>query len=415
MKKLLISLFATMALFACSKSEEVNPEITLETDSASFTEDGGSNIIYFTSTDAWTAESINNPNDVWCSVSPSNGSAGTAKITISATANGTTDKRTATVVIKSGTAEKSIAVMQDTAANKIIYTSSNGGVVNPDTTNVFGANIVSNIYNNGRGVITFDGNVTWIGNHAFYYCRSLTSITIPNSVTSIGNYAFYYCDNLTNVTIPDSVTSISDYAFPFCIRLTSITIPDSVTIIGDEAFNACKSLTSITIPNGVTLIGNGVFMQCSSLTSVTIPDSVTSIGNNAFAYCESLTSVTIPNRVTSIGREAFADCKSLTSVTIPNSVTSIGYGAFWNCKSLTSITIPNNVTQMGDNIFWGCNNLKIVYCKPQIPPTLEYGAFYNCASNLIIYVPSSSVDAYKSAYEWKYYADKIVGYDFSNE
>ena len=70
---------------------------------------------------------------------------------------------------------------------------------------------------------------------------------------------------------------------------------------------------------------------------------------------------------------------------------------------------------MGDNIFWGCNNLKIVYCKPQIPPTLEYGAFYNCASNLIIYVPSSSVDAYKSADGWKDYADKIVGYDFSNE
>ena len=35
--------------------------------------------------------------------------------------------------------------------------------------------------------------VTSIGNYAFYYCESLTSVSIPNSVTSIGNYAFSGC------------------------------------------------------------------------------------------------------------------------------------------------------------------------------------------------------------------------------
>ena len=34
-------------------------------------------------------------------------------------------------------------------------------------------------------------NVKIIGNHAFAYCSSLTSITIPNSVTEIGRGAFY--------------------------------------------------------------------------------------------------------------------------------------------------------------------------------------------------------------------------------
>ena len=77
-----------------------------------------------------------------------------------------------------------------------------------------------------------------IGDHAFYYCSSLTSITIPNSVISIGNFAFYGCDALTSITIPNSVTSIGGYAFAYC-SLTSITTPNSVTSIGDHAFSGC--------------------------------------------------------------------------------------------------------------------------------------------------------------------------------
>ena len=69
-------------------------------------------------------------------------------------------------------------------------------------------------------IVTYQGttyDVTAIGNDAFEYCDSLTSIDIPNSVTSIGGYAFRFCDGLTSVTIPNSVTSIGNYAFYNCI------------------------------------------------------------------------------------------------------------------------------------------------------------------------------------------------------
>ena len=61
--------------------------------------------------------------------------------------------------------------------------------------NVFGANIVSHEWDRitGKGIITFDGEVTSIGRYAFEDCTELTSITIPDSVTSIGEFAFEYC------------------------------------------------------------------------------------------------------------------------------------------------------------------------------------------------------------------------------
>ena len=154
------------------------------------------------------------------------------------------------------------------ANNQIWYTSTEGEIVEPysgvdnnyaNALTTFGVNIVSNTYVDGKGVIEFDGDVTIIGDGAFYWCYSLTSVTIPDSVTTIGNYAFRYCDNLTSVTIPDSVTTIGWGAFDGCSSLTSVTIPDSVTTIGVGAFDGCSSLTSVTIGNSVTTIGKEAF------------------------------------------------------------------------------------------------------------------------------------------------------------
>ena len=51
--------------------------------------------------------------------------------------------------------------------NVIYYTSVDGAVVTPINLDVFGATILSNEYINGRGIITFDGDVTSIGENAF--------------------------------------------------------------------------------------------------------------------------------------------------------------------------------------------------------------------------------------------------------
>ena len=262
--------------------------------------------------------------------------------------------------------------------NKIYYTTSDGKKLFPYNTEpaAYGAVLVSNVYKDGQGVLTFDDTITSLEYQAFYECDSLTSITIPDSVTTIGVSAFANCHSLTSATIPNGVTTIGVSAFANCHSLTSATIPNGVTTIGVSAFANCHSLTSVTIPDSVTTIGDYAFYGCSSLTSVTIGDSVTTIGQYAFRDCSSLTSVTIGDSVTTIGQYAFRDCSSLTSVTIPDSVTTIGSCAFYNCSSLRSVIIGSGVTEIGDCVFYDCTGELIVNCN--IPGYgYDDGAFYH--------------------------------------
>lgn len=84
---------------------------------------------------------------------------------------------------------------------------------------------------------------------------------------------------------------IGNLAFDYCKSLTSITLPIGITKIGLGAFRACSSLTSLTLPSGITEIGNLAFKDCSGLTSLTIPTRVTEIGELAFAGCNNLTHI----------------------------------------------------------------------------------------------------------------------------
>ena len=137
------------------------------------------------------------------------------------------------------------------------------------------------------------------------YIGSGGAVAIPNTiygypVTSIGNDAFYYCTTLTSITIPNSVTNIGNGAFDSCFHLTSVTMLNGVTSIGSGAFSDCFDLANITIPNGVTSIGSGAF-QGTALTSITIPNSVTSIGEYAFQGDERLTNITFVGNAPALG------------------------------------------------------------------------------------------------------------------
>lgn len=109
--------------------------------------------------------------------------------------------------------------------------------------------------------------------------------SIRKGVEVIGNSAFLFCSSLTSINIPSSVTNIGDLAFHFCSSLISVNISNSVTNIGDRAFCLCSSLISINISNSVKNIGNGAFSECKSLSKINIPSSVVNMNGNPFRDC----------------------------------------------------------------------------------------------------------------------------------
>lgn len=127
MKKLLsfLPIIMMVVVTACTKGGEEPedptpapkptpsvPTITLDSSISNFTTDGGSNTITFTSSDPWTANVVNTRADNWCTISPTSGGAGSAKITVTTTANDTPDDRSASIIIKSGSTQKTIKVSQ---------------------------------------------------------------------------------------------------------------------------------------------------------------------------------------------------------------------------------------------------------------------------------------------------------------
>ena len=303
--------------------------------------------------------------------------------------------------------------------------------------------------------LTIGNGVEFIGDSAFARCGSLASVSIDanaivgkaysdycnlkdifgtqvteyiigNSVTSIGIYAFARCTGLTSVTIGNSVTSIGGSAFDGCSSLTSVTIGNSVTCIGGSAFDGCSSLTSMYITDLVAWcdisagcwVGNyydipfscvhDLYLNDKLITELIIPNNVTSIGEGAFAY-SSIKSVVVSGGCQSIGDGTFNGCDSLTNVVIQKGCQSIGDRAFFSSDNITSITIPSTLTNIG-NLAFTTGKIETMYNYATTPQDMSSYSGYEMLYRGILalatlYVPQQSINAYKSAYFWKYFGN----------
>lgn len=152
-----------------------------------------------------------------------------------------------------------------------------------------------------------------------------------------------------------------------------------------------------------------------TLTSVTVANTVTKIG---YSFCQGRTAlkyVNLPSTIKTLEAYSFYECKSLPEFRIKDGVEIIENNVFDDCTSLFDIVIPNTVTSIGNGAFAISNGTELINEKRKVtilattPPTLGANAFtfQSGKATYKIYVPAESLETYKSAERWSYYADRI--------
>lgn len=89
----------------------------------------------------------------------------------------------------------------------------------------------------------------------------------------------------------------------------------------------------------------------------------------------------------------------------------IGIVAFNRCYSLSEVNLPM-CTYIGEVAFNSCSSIQELTIGTEISTVCVLGnsnAFQGCSALTSIYVPASLVESYKTATNWTFYSDKIVG------
>ena len=293
--------------------------------------------------------------------------------------------------------------------------------------------------------------VTTIGRFAFNECKT-TSIILSEGITTIADKGIYSAYYVVSITLPSTLTSIGSQAFELCEHLTSLTIPEGITTIPEKFVYQCDNLTTVEIPSTVTSIGARAF-NANALTRVVMKGSTPptvdeSDDGNSFPYRSNITLVvpygsldTYQNNIYWQGFQAIDDLSIFTATTVEgvemtfkrinehNCQVGLGSGApaidgtytgkvtipervnglivntiadvALNGCAFTEIELPAYISYIGDNAVANCRSLTKITAHMATPPTIHDLAFSGQSYNATLFVDPGSIDAYKSADNWK--------------
>ncbi len=293
--------------------------------------------------------------------------------------------------------------------NEIWYTTTNGEAISFNKS-VSGATLLSNTYENGKGVLRFDSDITRLDSNAFNGNTRITTITLPESVKSVDSQAFNSMQNLERLigvhVSEDGLCYIVDgelQAF-IGVELEEYEVPQDVVSIGDSLFSNNEKLKYIRLPENLQYIGDYVLNNCAMLQEIEIPESVVEMGEYVLLNCPSLkqfkgvyasddgAALIFNNKL-----KCYLSAREETAFRVPQGVTVICQYAFSDCVNLTTLYIPESVCEFENYAVYGWNSLTAIYMESLTPPIFDYAPFgYSINDNLRIYVYEEAVDLYKT-------------------
>lgn len=296
--------------------------------------------------------------------------------------------------------------------NEIWYTTTDNNPIvfqcGFDSSVFFGSELLSNTYDEGRGVLRFAGSVIRLGEkyhspeeRPFANNLTLKSLSLPSSVRYIQSMEFYGCHVLERIDLPEEMDWIASFAFDDCVALKELKVPLLLKHGPNDAYpyvlpsniaTGCKSLERFYGPyasaDGRYLVIDDVLFSIApgGLTSFTVPEGIKTIYGQAFLGCD-LETIILPSSLEEMKIQCFSECEKLKSIVIPAGVKVIGQSAFYGDTAMESITVlPTSV--------------------PTLDSSLSANVFYT-GNKCPIYVPAESLSAYKADESWSYYSDRL--------
>ena len=253
------------------------------------------------------------------------------------------------------------------------------------------------------------------------YIDEIEYLDLPEGLSSIGCYAFSGAKSIKDVVLPQSLWALYQYSFYKCAGIHTFAIGPKLAIIAQHALNGCHSLTSLKVPDNVTDIRFQAFDRIPNVeysagrkdkpaagarcVNGVVEDPLVYEDNSktTIAACSAIATgyIRVLSGVKTINASAFYACLGVTAVELPNSAEKAGDRAFEGCDAMETLIIGSGLVETGMYAF-SLKNLKNVVCMAVTPPDLGMNAFYDTKQDkAVLYVPDESVEAYKSASQWK--------------
>ena len=255
--------------------------------------------------------------------------------------------------------------------NEIWYITTNG-LMNGLYDNLdFGADIIEHTYDDGLGVIRFDGAVTKLD---FMRGDFIEKVILPETIEYINGNPFSNSPCLSEISgklaSEDGRCLILNgkiHSFASA-GLEEYTTPEGVDRIGSIAFASMKSLKKLVISEGVEVIGREAVFNNPSLEEVYLPLTLKNIEGYAFAWSPNIKKfygntdfvsedgyALLVDNYNGMGLKfmvSFASGAGLTSYDIPAGVEGLENYTFCQSETLSSVTFPEGLVYFGPETFY---------------------------------------------------------------